>query len=86
MIRKVACYLVIGQDYWKYSTIVRMTKGTPRLNAGEIAVRVNLGLDSTLFNRVIPTVDAEVTAPQILEPSIEIEDAPEQAEVADESA
>lgn len=48
----------------------RSTK--PALDRGEVAVKVVLNLDDTLFATFIPTVEAEITSETIIAPEIEL--------------
>lgn len=54
--KRASCYLVLGQDHWRNPIVTGMRKSKPRLESGEIAVRVVLEVPEELFNELIPTV------------------------------
>lgn len=74
MKRTAKCYLVLKQGSYREPVITRMTKEKPRMNAGEIAVRVSLEVDSGIFTEFIPVVAASVTPGSVIIPEIEIEE------------
>ena len=76
-IRTVSCYLVIERDQRNsislFPRISRMTKDKPALRTGQIAVKVNLKVPTSLFDQFIPQVEATITEPDVIVPSIELE-------------
>lgn len=68
-------YLVLERSaqYWKGARIVEMRAKKPALKSGQIAVKVNLKIPTALFDQFIPVIEAEISEPDILVPTIEIE-------------
>jgi len=70
---KVNCYLVLeasspSNPYWKGARIVRMTKGKPSLERGQIAVKVNLNVPGSIFEELIPTFDLDISPENVIAP------------------
>ena len=74
MKRTAKCYLVLKQGTYREPVITRMTKEKPRMNAGEIAVRISLDIDLGVFAEFIPEVAASITPGSVIIPEIEIEE------------
>lgn len=78
--RTVRTYVILGKDRYNQPSI-RGTRSTkPNLKSGEIAVRIVLTIDDTLFDQVIPTITAEIVASDIIEPTVTVEPAPDEEE------
>lgn len=74
-IRTATAYLVVEKDSWIYGKprIVAMRKNKPSLESGQIAVKVNLKIPMAIFDQFIPVLEAEISAPDAILPTIEIE-------------
>jgi hypothetical protein len=55
------------------SGAVSMRKSKPKLNSGQVAVRINLAVPDTFFDRFIPEVNIEVPNTALIHPRIEAE-------------
>lgn len=72
---------VNGQRPVQEFAVSKIRRGKPYTNADEVAVKINVTIDSNLFDEVIPVVDIELTANDVFvnaEVSAEVE--PEDAE------
>lgn len=74
-IRTASAYLVIEKDAWAYGRprITAMRKNKPALESGQIAVKVNLKIPMAIFDQFIPVLEAEISEPDVIAPTIEIE-------------
>lgn len=64
-------YLILERDYHGMK-IADMRKNKPSLRSGQVAVRVQIKINSTLFENLIPTISAEIQAADIIEPTVEV--------------
>lgn len=74
--REVTHFAVLGRDKWNRIVITRLTKTKPRLDVGEVAVKVKLNIDPDMFSEFLPVVEADIEAEHLIvsQPSVEIEE------------
>lgn len=51
-----------------------MRQSKPRLESGQLAVKVKLNLDPSLFDEYIPTLEATIEGHDLIQPEIEVVD------------
>lgn len=84
MLRNRKVYLVLTPTFKRWAPreidgfrVDRMTQGKPSMTSGEMAVRVNLTLDTALFEEHIPELSLVVGERTVIAPpSAEVLDAP----------
>lgn len=74
-IRTASAYLVIEKAGWKWDPprITAMRKEKPALKSGQIAVKVSLKIPMAIFDQFIPVLEAEISEPDVIAPTIQIE-------------
>lgn len=77
-IRVTKAYLVLERAKWRYDPprIVALRKEKPRLESGQVAVRVQLRIPMSLFDTYIPIVEAELGEASLILPDLEVDEAP----------
>jgi hypothetical protein len=73
-IRTASIYLVLERSKWRYDPprVVSMRKEKPRLESGQVAVKVQLRIPMDLFNTYIPVVEAELAEGDFILPELEV--------------
>lgn len=72
----VNAYLVITANRSRYynsrSASLRVTKGAPDLNSNEIAVKLQINVPDTVFDRPIPTLKLDMPQDLVMNPDAEV--------------
>jgi len=68
---RAAAFLVLERERFGMR-IADMRKNKPALRAGQVAVRVQLTIEDSMFEELIPTVSAEIHPGEVLEPTVEV--------------
>lgn len=80
---EASAYLVLEKDRYGFD-IREMRKGKPAMKAGQVAVKVIVKMRRSVFEEVIPTITAEVSRADLIEPVVEVVPAPEIPEMPGE--
>lgn len=67
-------YVVLRQDRYRRLVIDRMTKKKPRLDSGEVAIKLILRVDDDLFKTFMPEVTVDIEESQVITPTVEVLD------------
>ena len=57
---------------WLDLHVERIAQGKPRLNRGEVAVKIRLNVDEAAFREFIPVIEADVETRMSAAPEIEV--------------
>lgn len=70
-------YLVLTPTFGRYNnnaavsfTVSNMTKGKPKLSAGQTAVQVHLLVDAAMFSTFIPVINAVIEDQDLIYPDV----------------
>lgn len=69
---EASAYLVLERDRYGMS-IKELRKGKPAMRAGQVAVKIKLLIDREAFEAMIPTVTAELSIADLIEPEVVVE-------------
>lgn len=74
-----SAYLVLTPEFWRYRpedvrgfNISELRKRKPALRRGQVAVKVRLEIDASVFADYIPTVVAQIEGTDLLQPTVEV--------------
>lgn len=68
------CYLVLEQKRYGFAELCvkSVRKEKPKLDAGQVAIKLQLSIDSTAFNAPVPTAKIDVPETAVV-PALDVE-------------